>query len=105
MAYAVDELIGIYSVTKTALLGMTKVLAKSLENRGIRVNTVAPGLIRTKFAAALIDNLESVTQKTGISKVGQPDDIANVVSFLCSDESSFINGECVQAIGNISARL
>ena len=61
VAYNIDEAIGIYSVTKTALLGLTKALAKSLESKGVRVNAVAPGLIRTKFAAALIENIDLVT--------------------------------------------
>lgn len=105
VAYNSDPLIGIYSVTKTALLGLTKVLAKALEPRGIRVNAVAPGLIRTKFASVIIENIEEMTKRSGIDKVGEPDQIANLVSFLASKESSFINGECVQAVGNVTPRL
>lgn len=107
VAYPIDPEISIYSVTKTALLGLTKAMArnKGLQSKGVRVNTVAPGLIRTKFAAALVDQVERGKTLHGITKIGEPDDIGNAVAYLVSPGAKFVNGECLQVAGDITARL
>ena len=66
VAYGIDPTIAMYSVTKTALLGLTKALAKALEKKKIRVNAVAPGVIRTKFAGALIKQIEKGHSSSGL---------------------------------------
>lgn len=105
VAYQSDELLGIYSVTKTALLGLVKVMAKALYDRKIRVNSIAPGLIRTKFASALLENEEVMKEKLNIHRVGLPEDIGNAAAFLCSEDGSYVNGETLSVTGFISPKL
>lgn len=92
-AYDPFQTIGHYSVTKTALLGMGKVLAKELRTDGIRVNIVAPGLIKTDFSGMLWKHGEEKTIKyMQVNRLGEPRDVANTVKFLLSDEASYITG-------------
>ncbi|XP_077325262.1 dehydrogenase/reductase SDR family member 4-like [Lithobates pipiens] len=100
--------LGPYSVSKTALLGLTKALAPELSPLNIRVNCLAPGLIRTKFSSALWQNkagLDQLTTALGISRIGEPEECAGVVSFLCSPEASYITGETVVVAGGGHSRL
>ena len=90
--------LGIYNVTKAAVIHLTKQLALELGPRGIRVNAVAPGLVKTRFAEALWGNeeiLSRVLQSTALGRIGAPPEIGRVVAFLASDEASFISGEVV----------
>lgn len=102
--------IGAYGVTKTALLGLTKALAQSLAHRGIRVNGIAPGVIRTDFSKALWDDPTPDAEKAlrsmiPLGRLGEPDDCAGLVAFLVSDDAKYITGETVMVTGGISARL
>ncbi|XP_075067379.1 dehydrogenase/reductase SDR family member 4-like isoform X1 [Mixophyes fleayi] len=100
--------LGPYSVSKTALLGLTKALAPELTQLNIRVNCLAPGLIRTKFSSALWKNesvLEQLTTSLGISRIGEPEDCAGAVSFLCSPDAAYITGETVVVSGGGHSRL
>ena len=93
-------------MTKTTLIAMTKVLSKELAFKGIRVNAVAPGIIKTKFSKILWEGKESEVQKDmEVQRIGLPVDIANVVSFLSSNESSYITGEIIQVAGKSRAGL
>jgi len=77
---------------------MTKQLALELGPRGIRVNAVAPGVIKTRFAEALWGNeeiLARVIQSTALGRIGSPPEVGRVVAFLASDDASFISGEIV----------
>ena len=105
VAYSLDNTIGIYALTKTAMLGLTKLLAKELRDNKIRVNSVAPGLIRTKFAGALLEHEELAKQKLDIDRVGEPEDIANAAAFLCSNDAAYISGETLMVTGFVSQRL
>lgn len=90
--------LGIYNITKAAVIHMTKQLALELGPRGIRVNAVAPGLVKTRFAEALWGNdeiLNRVLQSTALGRIGAPPEIAKVVAFLASDDASFMTGEVV----------
>jgi NAD(P)-dependent dehydrogenase (short-subunit alcohol dehydrogenase family) len=90
--------LGIYNITKAAVIHMTKQLALELGPRGIRVNAVAPGVIKTRFAEALWGNeeiLARVIQSTALGRIGSPPEVGRVVAFLASDEASFISGEVV----------
>jgi len=90
--------LGIYNVTKAAVIHLTKQLALELGPRGIRVNAVAPGLVRTRFAEALWGNqeiLDRVLQSTALGRIGEPPEIGRVVAFLASDDASFMTGEVV----------
>lgn len=95
--------LGVYGMTKTALLGMTKTLAHELGGFGIRVNSIAPGIIRTKFASALLEN--EVATKNAFGRVGETKDVSGPAAFLCSEEAGFITGETLMVTGGVHARL
>jgi dehydrogenase/reductase SDR family protein 4 len=102
--------IGIYGVTKTAMMGLMKALSTELAPQGIRVNLLAPGLIRTSLSAMLVDaaetseKIETVTPCSVINRVGEPVEMAGVASFLCSADASYVTGETIVAAGG-SPRL
>jgi NAD(P)-dependent dehydrogenase (short-subunit alcohol dehydrogenase family) len=86
---------GIYSITKAAVLGLTKVFARECGQDGIRVNAILPGLIQTKFAGALLADQEKVQHYVGqtpLGRVGVPRDIAGAALFLASDASVYVTG-------------
>ncbi|XP_073527179.1 dehydrogenase/reductase SDR family member 4-like isoform X1 [Phyllobates terribilis] len=100
--------LGPYSVSKTALLGLTKALAPELTHLNIRVNCLAPGLIRTKFSSALWKDesmLDEMKRRLGIKRIGEPEDCAGIVSFLCSPDAAYVTGETVVVSGGAQSRL
>lgn len=100
--------LGPYSVSKTALLGLTRVLAPELAATNIRVNCVAPGIIKTRFSSALWQNediMEEFNRQLSIKRAGDPSEIGGVVAFLCSEEASYITGETITVTGGMSGRL
>uniref|UniRef100_A0A2I3LD15 Dehydrogenase/reductase 4 n=1 Tax=Papio anubis TaxID=9555 RepID=A0A2I3LD15_PAPAN len=97
-----------YNVSKTALLGLTKTLAIELAPRNIRVNCLAPGLIKTSFSRMLwIDKEkeERMKETLQIRRLGEPEDYAGILSFLCSEDASYITGETVVVGGGTPSRL
>ncbi|XP_008570578.1 PREDICTED: dehydrogenase/reductase SDR family member 4-like isoform X2 [Galeopterus variegatus] len=99
---------GPYNVTKTALLGLTKNLAIDLASKNIRVNCLAPGLIKTNFSKLLWKDKateEKMKENLQIRRLGKPEDCAGIVSFLCSEDASYINGETVVVGGGTPSRL
>ncbi len=93
---------GVYGMTKAAVISMTQTLATELGPRGIRVNAIAPGLIETRFAAALTSSPEvskRVLDRTALKRLGRPDDIAGVAVFLASDESRYVTGQTLPVDG------
>ncbi|XP_016989831.1 dehydrogenase/reductase SDR family member 4 [Drosophila rhopaloa] len=106
--YDAFELLGAYSVSKTALIGLTKAAAKDLAPEGIRVNCLAPGVIRTKFSKALYENEsanEAALSKIPMGRLGTSEEMAGVVSFLVSEDAGYITGESIVAGGGMNARL
>jgi NAD(P)-dependent dehydrogenase (short-subunit alcohol dehydrogenase family) len=90
--------VGVYNTTKAALIMLTRQLAKELGERGIRVNAVAPGLVKTDFSAALWqdeERLEMVLRENPLHRLGLPEEVAEAVVFLLSDAAGFINGHTV----------
>jgi NAD(P)-dependent dehydrogenase (short-subunit alcohol dehydrogenase family) len=86
---------------------MTQTLALELGGTGIRINSVAPGLVETKFAGALVQNKEILSRMeegTPVRRVGQPDDIAGLTLFLASDASNFVTGQTMIADGGSRLR-
>ena len=98
---------GIYSVTKAALISLTKTLAAELGSENIQVNAIAPGLAQTKFAQALWGNpdlLEHVLARTPANRIGQPNDFAGIALYLASPASDFTTGGVFVIDGGITAR-
>jgi dehydrogenase/reductase SDR family protein 4 len=88
--------LGAYSVSKAGVLGLMRALAKELGANGIRVNAVAPGLIETRFSAALFQDrtaYERIIGQTALHRHGQPDDVNGAVLFLASEASAYVTGQ------------
>jgi 3-oxoacyl-[acyl-carrier protein] reductase len=91
-----------YSTAKAALIGLTKALAKEVGPAGIRVNCVAPGVIRTDMLAELSrETLNDLEEETPLCRLGTPNDVASAVSFLVSDGAGFITGQVLAPNGGI----
>jgi dehydrogenase/reductase SDR family protein 4 len=107
-AFQPMQLLGAYSVSKTALLGLTKVLSQQLGAENIRVNCICPGVIRTSFSKLMTETPEihdRVISETALGRVGNPDEIGGIVSFLCSEDASYITGENFAVTGGMQSRL
>lgn len=106
--YNPSKVLGPYSVSKTALLGLTKALVHQLTPLNIRVNGIAPGIIKTRFSEALwvSDGAREMTEAmVPMKRLGEPHECAGIVSFLASDDASYVNGENILITGGIEARL
>ena len=91
-----------YSASKAGIIGYTKALAKELGAFGVNVNAVAPGLIETamlKESAAREKIIEMALAEIVLKRVGQPEDLANVVAFLASDKARHVTGEVIKVDG------
>jgi NAD(P)-dependent dehydrogenase (short-subunit alcohol dehydrogenase family) len=98
-AMRVDPMIGVYNSTKAALVHLTHQLAAELAP-GVRVNALAPGLVKTDFARALWEaNEDGVARAMPLRRLGEPDDIAKAALFLCSDAASWVTGEVLVVDG------
>ena len=91
-----------YAAAKAGLVGLTKTVAKELGGRGITCNAVSPGFIRTDMTAALnAQILESAEQFIPLKRIGNPEDVAKAVAFLCSDDAGYITGQVLQVDGGL----
>ena len=96
---------GIYSITKAAVVNMTKVFAKECAPFGIRCNALLPGLTKTKFAGALFSNddmYKVAVQGIPMGRHAEPSEMAGTVLYLVSDASSFTTGECIVVDGGMT---
>lgn len=92
-----------YAASKAALIGFTKSLAKEVGSRNIRVNAVAPGFIETDMTAGLSEELKKkAVEAIALKRFGRPEEVAEVISFLISERSSYISGEIIEVSGGIS---
>ncbi len=91
-----------YAASKAGIIGFTKSLAKEVASRNIAVNAVAPGFIETGMTDVLKDDIKEEIAKTiPLKRMGTPQDVANVVKFLSSEDSSYITGQVIQVDGGM----
>ncbi len=91
-----------YSASKAGIIGFTKSLAKELASRNILVNSIAPGFIETDMTAVLKDDIKSeISKNIPLQRMGTSNDVANVVKFLASDDSSYITGQVINVDGGM----
>lgn len=89
-----------YSAAKAGVIGFTKALARESANKGITVNTIAPGYIATDMVKAVPEKvLEGIVAKIPVGRLGEPEEIARAVCFLAANESGFITGETLSVNG------
>ncbi len=92
-----------YSASKAGLIGFTKALAREVASRQITVNAVAPGYIPTSLTNDLPEDLKkSILTATPVGRMGQPDEIANAVAFLASEEAAYITGQVLAVDGGMA---
>jgi 3-oxoacyl-[acyl-carrier protein] reductase len=91
-----------YAASKAGIIGFTKSIAKEYGERGIRVNAVAPGFIRTDMTTALDEKYrETMTEAVPLRRAGEPAEVARVVYFLLSDYGSYVTGEVINVSGGL----
>lgn len=91
-----------YCASKAGLIGMTKSLANEVASRGITINAIAPGFIKSNMTEKLNDaQKEAITQKIPAKTLGEPDDVASAVAFLASDKASYITGQTIHVNGGM----
>jgi 3-oxoacyl-[acyl-carrier protein] reductase len=89
-----------YAAAKAGVIALTRCCAEAFAPHNVRVNCVAPGLIETEMAHVLdVDATKRIVGDTPLGRIGQPDEIASVIRFLLSQESTFMTGETLSASG------
>ena len=91
-----------YSASKAGIIGLTKTSARELASRNITVNAVAPGFIDTEMTRSLNENIkQQLKEQIPMGKLGRPEDIANCIKFLVSDDASYITGQVIHVNGGM----
>jgi 3-oxoacyl-[acyl-carrier protein] reductase len=91
-----------YAASKAGIIGFTKSLARELGSRNVRANVVAPGYVRSQLTDALPEGAtELMLQNTPLGRLGDPEDVAGAVRFLCSDEAAFVTGAVLLVDGGL----
>jgi 3-oxoacyl-[acyl-carrier protein] reductase len=91
-----------YAASKAGIIGFTKSLARELGSRGVRANVVAPGYVKTQLTDVLPEEATAaMLQATPLGRLGEPEDVAGAVRFLCSDAAAFITGEVLLVDGGM----
>jgi NAD(P)-dependent dehydrogenase (short-subunit alcohol dehydrogenase family) len=99
------QMLGAYAMSKAAEMQLIRNLAAELGRQGIRVNGIAPGLVKTDFAKALLDNpklVQQIERGTPVGRVAEPDDIAGVVAFLASRAAAYLSGQTLVVDGGMT---
>jgi 3-oxoacyl-[acyl-carrier protein] reductase len=91
-----------YAASKAGIMEFTKSLAREVGSRGITVNAVAPGFINTEMTSSLPDKLkETFLQQVPLARVGEPEDVAEAVHWLCSGGSKYVTGQVIHVSGGL----
>jgi len=91
-----------YSASKAGIIGFTKALARELGSRGVRANVVAPGYVHSRLTDEISEEMRALMlQNTPLGRLGEPEDIAGAVRFLCSDAAAYITGEVLLVDGGL----
>ena len=91
-----------YGASKAGIIGFTKSLAREVGSRNVRANVVAPGYVNTRLTDVLPEDAQqAMLANTPLGRLGEPEDIAGAVRFLCSDEAAFITGEVLLVDGGL----
>jgi 3-oxoacyl-[acyl-carrier protein] reductase len=91
-----------YAASKAGIIGFTKSLAKELGSRNVRANVVVPGYVKTQLTDVLPEDATNLMlSNTPLGRLGEPDDVAGAVRFLCSDEAAFITGAVLLVDGGL----
>ena len=109
---AVSSIVGVtgnpgqanYAAAKAGLIGLVRALAREVGPRGVRVNAVAPGYIATGMTAGLSDEQrDAILGATPLGRLGEPEDVAGAVAFLCSEDAAFVTGAVLSVDGGLGA--
>ena len=92
-----------YAASKAGLIGLAKSISKEMGSRNITSNVIAPGYIETDMTSFLDEqNKKNIIEQLSIKRIGKPEDISNIVSFLCKDESEYITGQVIPVDGGLT---
>jgi len=107
LAYQHMDYLGVYSITKQAMLGVIKTLATEMASENVRINGIAPGIIKTKFSQSLRGDgvKDEILERIPMGRFGTVEDCAGAVSFLLSDDASYITGDIITITGGMPSRL
>ena len=101
-AFSGSENLGTYNISKLADIALVRNLAVEFGSKGVRVNAICPGLIKTDFSKALWDNAkaqEAAATTTPLRRLGDPEDLKGIAVFLASDASEYITGQAMTVCG------
>jgi NAD(P)-dependent dehydrogenase (short-subunit alcohol dehydrogenase family) len=96
---------GVYAASKAGVIALTKTGALEVGYRGIRVNAICPGMIKTEIMGATVDQIPGMADKPALGRVGLPHEVAELAAFLASDRASYITGSIIAVDGGWTARL